>query len=227
MKQRFTLIELLVVIAIIAILAAMLLPALSAARERAKSISCVSNLKQIGIMFHMYADSNEDYFPGSREKAKNQLIDFVSALVRAGFIENKKKFDWFLCPSCPWVWSSDYSTNANYGYNGRILGVASIDTSLPRAYPRGRLAEESEHKVLVLDGNVRVSNNVYSISPCTISRACIPGVKDQEEPNWAYKQHGSYCSFLYTDGVAENIPAKALGKEVFYLDEHQNLSWNL
>ena len=60
-SQRFTLIELLVVIAIIAILAAMLLPALSAARERARMASCTSNLKGIGTAFHMYASTNDDY----------------------------------------------------------------------------------------------------------------------------------------------------------------------
>lgn len=62
-SKYFTLIELLIVISIIAVLAAILLPALNQSRERAKAIQCTSNLKQLGIMNLMYCSDNSDFLP--------------------------------------------------------------------------------------------------------------------------------------------------------------------
>jgi prepilin-type N-terminal cleavage/methylation domain-containing protein len=104
-RHGFTLIELLVVIAIIAILAALLLPALSAAKQKAVRIQCASNLKQWGVAVTMYAGDNQNYF------APNPTSDGASGFAWMAMGFNTNFYPVYLYPNDPGTTSGERSTH--------------------------------------------------------------------------------------------------------------------
>ena len=124
LKKNFTLIELLVVIAIIAILAAMLLPALQQARGRSRAAACTNNLKQLHYCFMLYTDSHREWAHPSEIKGKGTFWGILYKDM--GHLTSLKNYH---CPEEPIrPVGFEKTGRASYGYAARTFGQSHVDS---------------------------------------------------------------------------------------------------
>jgi len=158
-KTGFTLIELLVVIAIIAILAAMLLPALSRAKGKAQQTACLSNLKQIGLSLTLYADENSGWWPFPSDSTlpdPNIWTKELQPYIRLrGNQTSGQENPVFICPVATYAGWANSDLSRTYGCSGTMMGPTSPSptSGLTSTKPRKANSMHSpSESILVVEG---------------------------------------------------------------------------
>ena len=200
-RRAFTLIELLVVIAIIAILAALLLPALSAAKQRAWMARCQSNLNQIGLGMNMYADENNEFYPESGATIAWGATDYQ--ITNHGWMQQIVSFtqntNIYHCPGNAQLPAANQSA-FNYFNGVRAAFIASDPVNPHFAAVNG--AAVAFPGAFVLSGDTIDNDQYFSADDCDkddYTQNCVGG-DDNGTPSVQWQAHSKGQNLLFEDG---------------------------
>jgi len=222
LRSAFTLIELLVVIAIIAILAAMLMPAVAIVREAAMTSTCANNARQIVIATLSYAGEHRGLLPYSLGPVpeggsgnwywhhSNALGDYLGLDSPGYGAINAIGGPWRVlqCPS-----NKQSPLGISYGLNHRFCG----DNQLPASFPIRALGSISKHSTAVVTADVAGEGRLYIYTPLKLYGSVSGGIN--QPPNWAISdiqpflpvmRHHGGCNIGFLDGHVRFSPNLAI-----------------